>query len=101
MNDHERDPEPLEEKQCGNCLAYTDAPEGHPLECVCETPLDCSHGSPYDRGRADSYYGRPVSPHRWVFDEHGEEKRLQLVTDQEVLEYNRGYCENSDLKQWT
>jgi hypothetical protein len=24
-----------------------------------------AHGSPYDRGSADSYYGRPLSPHWW------------------------------------
>ena len=24
------------------------------------------HGSPFDRGRADAYYGRDLDPHRWT-----------------------------------
>ena len=27
---------------------------------------DTSHGSPYDRGRADAYYGRQLNPHLWL-----------------------------------
>jgi hypothetical protein len=27
---------------------------------------DDSHGSPYDRGQADSYYGRPRNPHYYT-----------------------------------
>ena len=23
------------------------------------------HGGPFDRGGADSYYGRPINPHWW------------------------------------
>jgi len=27
--------------------------------------LDREHGSPFDRGGADSYYQRPFDPHYW------------------------------------
>ena len=37
---------------------------------------DTSHGSPYDRGRADAYYGRQLNPHLWL-DGMGR----QVVTD--------------------
>ena len=56
------------------------------------TPLpkaDRGHGSPYDRGTADSYYRRPPCPHRkdgWA--------RVTDLTPAEVTEYNTGYADN-------
>lgn len=47
------------------------------------------HGSLYDRGRADYYYGRGPSPHYWV-DSAG--RRAVPVTEQKAVdEYMAGY----------
>lgn len=45
------------------------------------------HGSLYDRGRADAYYGRKASPH-WYSDGFF---RVDNLTDEEVAEYLEGY----------
>ena len=60
------------------------------------------HGSLYDRGTADSYYGRPADPHYGgVGGESGE--RVDNLTPQEVNEYLAGYEYNEqhgDRKEW-
>jgi len=64
--------------------------------------MDRSHGSPYDRGRADSYYRRAPCPHWYPEGSlHGE--RVTDLTPEQRAEYNRGYDENeeeNDHKQW-
>lgn len=59
--------------------------------------LITSSDTPYQRGDADRYYGRPYDPHKrgpggvWIRD----------LTDDERAEYERGYYENpSDRKDW-
>ena len=56
------------------------------------------HGSLFDRGSADSYYGRPQHPHHRI---DGDEV---VVTDAEsVQEYLAGYAWNEqygDKKDW-
>lgn len=57
------------------------------------------HGSPYDRGDSDAYYGRPDRPHKWL-DGLGKD-RVTKLTDSEIAEYYRGYNENpSGQKDW-
>jgi hypothetical protein len=60
------------------------------------------HGSLYDRGSADSYYGRPADPHYGgVGGESGQ--RVDAQTAQEVNEYLAGYEYNEqhgDRKEW-
>lgn len=49
------------------------------------------HGSPYDRGRADAWYGRSRSPHR--------REGLVEITDldaDEVAAYQAGYQDTVD-----
>ena len=50
------------------------------------------HGSPWDRGSADAYYGRHRDPHYYT----GGTGMSPIVgkedmTEQELREYNRGY----------
>jgi hypothetical protein len=62
------------------------------------------HGGPYDRGSADSYYGRPRNPHYYK----GPTQTSPLVeidgmTDEEIKEYHLGYDDNEasgDKKDW-
>ena len=53
---------------------------------------DASHGSPFDRGSADSYYGRPQVPHKYP-NGTGNAPRIEgpEMTLQEMREYYRGY----------
>jgi hypothetical protein len=63
------------------------------------------HGGPFDRGSADSYYGRGLQPHYFVgdtFTSHRIEK--SEMTKRELLEYHAGYeyneTVNQDWKDW-
>jgi hypothetical protein len=53
---------------------------------------DASHGSPFDRGSADSYYGRAQSPHKYP-NGTGNAPRIEgpELTLQEMRDYYRGY----------
>lgn len=60
------------------------------------------HGSLYDRGGADSYYGRGKSPH-WYPNGTYNEPRIEDLSDEEIAEYNEGYDNNEangDKKEW-
>ena len=61
-----------------------------------------NHGSLYDRGSADSYYGRPRAPHYGgVGGDSG--LRVEQLTVEERAEYLAGYEYNErcgDKKDW-
>jgi hypothetical protein len=57
------------------------------------------HGSLYDRGSADSYYRRPKDPHWWP-EGTGHGTKVTELTEEELKEYNLGYDENTDFKEW-
>ena len=60
------------------------------------------HGSPFDRGAADSYYGRGQQPH-WYPNGTGNEPRITALSDEELDAYYAGYAYNErfgDKKQW-
>lgn len=60
------------------------------------------HGSPYDRGRADSYYGRNRRPHFWP-EGTGNGIEVTKLTPEEHAAYHAGYDDNEregDFKQW-
>jgi hypothetical protein len=60
------------------------------------------HGSLYDRGRADSYYGRPRDPHWYPKGSYNGDKVTELSAE-EILEYHAGYDYNEqhgDKKDW-
>ena len=56
---------------------------------------DERHGGPYDRGMADSYYGRQRQPHYFVGDSY---KTLRVgykdMTPDEVEAYHAGFDDN-------
>jgi hypothetical protein len=60
------------------------------------------HGSFFDRGSADSYYGRPRNPHRGgVGGMSGP--RIPATTAEELEAYHAGYDYNEeygDKKDW-
>jgi len=60
------------------------------------------HGCLYDRGSADSHYGRPRDPHYGgVGGDSG--LRVEQLTDAERAEYHAGYTYNElygDKKDW-
>jgi hypothetical protein len=64
--------------------------------------FDKSHGSFFDRGSADSYYGRPRNPHRGgVGGLSGP--RIEAKTEVEIEAYHAGYDYNEefgDRKSW-
>jgi hypothetical protein len=64
--------------------------------------FDREHGSFFDRGSADSYYGRPRDPHRGgVGGMSGP--RIEAVDDESIHAYNAGYDYNEeygDKKNW-
>ena len=62
------------------------------------------HGGPFDRGSADSYYGRVPTPH---FFEGATYASVQIeewdMTPEEIQEYLAGYQKNeedSNFKEW-
>ncbi len=57
--------------------------------------LNKDHGSPYDRGGADSYYCRAIDPHYWP-EGTGRGTRVEMaeMTAVQVQEYLAGYHEN-------
>ena len=61
-----------------------------------------THGCLFDRGSADSYYGRPRQPHYGgVGGDSG--KRVEQLTAEEIAEYHAGYDDNErygDKKDW-
>ena len=65
---------------------------------------DTRHGSPFDRGSADSYYNRGECPHYYEGDT-GTSRRIteEDMTEEEVEAYYAGYNENErlgDKKEW-
>ena len=63
---------------------------------------DQRHGGPFDRGSADSYYGRGRNPHYYVGGT-GTSDRVDQLTPAEVQAYLAGYQWNEqfgDKKDW-
>ena len=56
---------------------------------------DQRHGGPYDRGTADSYYGRDYWPHYFVGDTY-KSRRIDMedMTAAELTAYTAGYRDN-------
>lgn len=64
--------------------------------------INRSHGSPFDRGSADSYYHRPRDPHYYPLGTYNGE-RVTDLTPEQVEEYLAGYEYNErfgDKKDW-
>lgn len=68
-------------------------------------PFNRQHGSLYDRGRADSYYGRPRRPHYGGVgsDFGGESVLIPGAWPEAEAEYNQGFDDNEadfNFKDW-
>jgi hypothetical protein len=64
--------------------------------------FDKTHGYPFDRGSADSYYHRPRNPHYYPEGTYKGDKITNL-TEAEINAYNAGYDYNEeygDKKDW-
>jgi hypothetical protein len=64
--------------------------------------IDTRHGTPFDRGSADSWYSRPKHPHKGgVGGDSGG--RVEVLTAEEEFLYNMGYEYNERFggkKSW-
>ena len=60
---------------------------------------DQSHGSPFDRGSSDAFYDRPKNPHKYPNGSYSSPK-IQLVNPIEIAEYNAGYDNQDNRKDW-
>jgi hypothetical protein len=65
---------------------------------------NAEHGSPFDRGSADSYYSRPQDPHWYPEGSYnGTRVEPKDMTIAQMREYFRGYEYNElhgDKKSW-
>ena len=53
------------------------------------------HGGPYDRGQADSYYGREYNPHYFTGDSFNSLRvDLEQMTAHEIIAYTAGFRDN-------
>lgn len=63
---------------------------------------DQRHGGPYDRGSADSYYGRGFNPHYYKEGTYSSH-RVEELTPDELEAYAAGYEDNEkagNFKDW-
>jgi hypothetical protein len=64
---------------------------------------DARHGGPFDRGSADSYYGRPRRPHYFEGSSYSSQEIIPQRTDVAYWEYLMGYEHNEQrgsFKDW-
>jgi hypothetical protein len=65
---------------------------------------DTRHGGPFDRGSADSYYGRGINPHYYVEGTSTSPKvEVESMTKEEIADYMAGFEWNEkfgDKKDW-
>ena len=69
--------------------------------CWLPGKVNIQHGSPYDRGSADYYYGRGRNPHYYP-NGTGNAPRVKVedMTQAELDAYHAGYEQETDQKQW-
>lgn len=62
------------------------------------------HGSAYDRGNADSYYGRPKDPHYYPNGTYNDPRIVEFdMTPAQIDAYHKGFDENEadgNFKDW-
>ena len=65
---------------------------------------DKRHGGPYDRGSADSYYGRGRRPHYFLGATYSTPEVTEKdMTPDEIAAYDQGYDDNEadgNFKDW-
>ena len=68
-----------------------------------EIEYDARHGGAFDRGAADSYYGRPHRPHYFLRGSYQSKEIVPEVGSAEHEAYCAGYDwneENGNKKEW-
>ena len=59
------------------------------------------HGSAYDRGSADAYYGRAPDPHNYLGATYTTKRIVKEdMTQDEIDSYLSGYNQETDRKDW-
>ena len=62
------------------------------------------HGGPYDRGSADSYYGRGYEPHYYTGATYSSRRvDVEQMTAEEIAAYKAAYDDNEasrNFKDW-
>ena len=53
--------------------------------------MNQAHGSPFDRGSADSFYRRPPQPHYMI---NGARIEQADMTAEQIAEYEAGFLDN-------
>ena len=61
--------------------------------------MNKSHGSPYDRGSADRYYGRQFAP-QYYRDGGHVRVEIDLMTAEEIFDYKVGWNGCLCRKDW-
>tara|TARA_B100000427_G_scaffold299292_1_gene280871 strand:+ start:447 stop:695 length:249 start_codon:yes stop_codon:yes gene_type:complete len=57
--------------------------------------INKAHGSPYDRGTADSWYSRPAEPHWYPMGSYnGDPIEAAEMSEFEIFCYRLGFSEN-------
>lgn len=60
-----------------------------------KTKHDIRHGGPYDRGSADSWYNRGMTPHYYKGDTYDSDRvNEDQMTAEEIEAYMDGYKDN-------
>ena len=81
--------------------SYIDAVEG---KHTSQPNYDTRHGGPYDRGSADSYYGRGYHPHYFEGATSTTPRvEMENMTAAEIAAYTAGYRYGEELgehKEW-
>ena len=69
-----------------------------------EKKYDMRHGGPFDRGGADSYYGRNFNPHYYKDGSYSSERvGYKNMTEEEIEAYRAGWEDNEKagiFKNW-
>jgi len=59
------------------------------------------HGSPFDRGGADSYYQRGREPHWYPQGTYnGERITEERMTESEIAQYHAGFDQNEQIQNF-
>ena len=99
IDQHYYDDEDFEET-LNSMRRLSGMPQKQPVK---EMGYDKTSGGPYDRGAADSYYGRSPRPHKMMPATNGvqgEMKMVPLTDPKEIAAYEAGYRENDDRKDY-
>jgi hypothetical protein len=86
------------DKCCGSGMKETPVSENMKMNMGLTMEGE-AHGSPYDRGHSDAYYGRERDPHKYPEGTYNGE-RVTDLTPEEIKAYNAGYDGTSTFKDF-